>query len=132
MTRFRILLTAGAALGTLAYGVPAAAHPDHAKTEEVRTIKIVKSDAKDSSEADFAADCGKGRKFESSSTAGDGTKERRVSKMLICSNPGESDAKWAATLREALANVETNTEMAADGKAKIVADLKSEIARIGK
>src|SRR5688572_8402287 len=132
MNNIRIILAAGAAMGALIFSVPAAAHPDHAKTEEVRTIKIVKADGKESGKADFAADCGKGRKFESSATAGDGTKEKRVSKMVICSDPGESDAKWAATLREALANIESNDEMPADGKAKIVADLKSEIARIGK
>ena len=58
--------------------------------------------------------------------------EKRVSKMVICSDPDESDAKWEATLRKALADVETNADMPADGKAKIMADLKSEIARVSK
>ena len=132
MNKFRVILAAGTAMGALAYGVPGAAHPDHAKTEEVRTIKIVKADGKGGDRADFAADCGKGRKFESSAEAGDGTKEKRVSKMVICSDPDESDAKWEATLRKALADVETNADMPADGKAKIMADLKSEIAKVSK
>ena len=131
---YRMILAATGAMSALALATPSGAHPDHgSKTEEVREIKIVHADGKKhGSRSDFVADCGNGRKFESSAEAGDGTKEKRVSKMVICSDPGESDAKWAATLREALANVETNADMPADGKAKIMADLKSEIARIGK
>ena len=135
MNHFRTILAAGAAIAALAIGVPSAAHPDHSKTEEVREIKIIKSDkagGEHQGHADFAADCGKGRKFESSATAGDGTKEKRVSKMVICSDPGESDAAWEKTLRDALAKVESNDDMPAEGKAKIMADLKTEIARIGK
>ena len=52
--------------------------------------------------------------------------------MVICSDPGESDADWAKTLGKALADVEGNKDMPADAKAQIVADLKSEIAKIGK
>ena len=45
---------------------------------------------------------------------------------------GATDAKWEATLRDALANIEANKDMPPDGKAKIMADLQSEIAKIGK
>jgi len=134
MNQLRLILAASAAMAALAFGVPLAAHPNHQTTkEEVREIKIVKADGKrEISKAEFAADCGKGRKFESTATAGDGTKEKRVSKMVICSDPGESDEAWAKTLRDALARVEANEDMPADGKAQIVADLKSEIAKVGK
>ena len=132
MNQFRIILAAGTAMAALAYGVPTAAHPDHSTKEEVREIKIIKSDSKQISKAEFVAECGKGRKFESSATAGDGTKEKRVSKMVICSDPGESEAAWEKTLRDALARVEANDDMPPEGKAKIMADLKSEIAKIGK
>jgi hypothetical protein len=133
MTMFRIILSASAMIA-LACAVPAAAHPDHKKTEEVRTIKIVKADGSHAGHADhaaLAADCGKGRKFESSSTSGD-DKNKNVSKMVICSDPGESDAEWAATLRKALAEVEANGDIRGEGKAQIVADLRAEIAKVGK
>ena len=109
MTRFHLILSASA-MTALAWAMPAAAHPDDKKTEEVRTIKIVKADGSNAGRADLAADCGKGRKFESSSTSGD-DKNKNVSKMVICSDPGESDAEWAATLRKALADVEANADM---------------------
>ena len=135
MNQFRIILAASAAMAALAYGVPSAAHPDHsAGTEEVRTIKIVKSDkagGEHLGHSDLVADCGQGRKFESSASTG-GDKNKRVSKMVICSDPGESDAEWRKTLSKALADVEGNTDMPAAGKAKIIADLRSEIAKIGK
>ena len=134
MNRFRIILAAGAAVSALALAAPTLAHPDHATKEEVREIKIIKTDKAGAAthDAGIAANCGKGRKFESSAEAGDGTKEKRVSKMVICSDPGESDEAWAKTLRDALARVQGNADMPADGKAKIMADLNAEIARIGK
>jgi hypothetical protein len=133
MNQFRVILAATAAMAALAIGVPSAAHPDHSTKEEVREIKIVKMDktGKHISKAEFVADCGKGRKFESSSTTGD-EKNKNVNKMVICSDPGESDEAWAKTLRDALAQVEANTDMNPEGKARIMADLRSEIARIGK
>jgi hypothetical protein len=137
MNQIRIILAAGAAMAALAYGVPSAAHPEHQTTkEEVREIKIVKADGAktvtvEMDKEEVAANCGKGRKFESSSTSGD-DENKNVSKMVICSDPGESDEAWAKTLRDALARVEGNDDFPADSKAQIVADLKSEIAKVGK
>ena len=136
MNQIRIILAAGTVVAALAFAAPGAAHPEHQSTtkEEVREIK---ADAKgnrivvDGDHKDFAADCGKGRKFESSSSTGD-DKAKNVSKIVICSDPGESDEAWAKTLKDALARVESNTDMPDTGKAQIVADLKSEIAKLGK
>ena len=130
MNQLRIILAASVAMAALAYGVPSAAHSDHSKTEEVRTIKIVKSDGKEISKSEFVADCGKGRKFESSANSGD-EKQKNISKMVICSDPGESDAAWRSTLSKALAEVEGNKDMPAPAKAQIMADLRKEIAKIG-
>lgn len=134
MNQFRIILAASVAMVALALGVPGAAHPDHSgKTEEVRTIKIIKSD-KDGKEirtSEVIADCGQGRKFESASNTGD-DKHKSVSKMVICSDPGESDAEWSKTLNKALADVQSNQDMPAAAKTQIIADLRSEIAKIGK
>lgn len=135
MNQFRIILVASAAMAALVYGVPIAAHPDHSTTkEEVREIKIIKSDkagGEHLGHPEFVADCGKGRKFESNSSSGD-NKNKNVSKMVICSDPGESDADWSKTLNKALADVEGNKDMPAPAKAQIIADLRSEIAKLGK
>lgn len=133
MNQFRFILATTAAIAALAIGVPSAAHPDHDTTkQEVREIKIVKADGKkEISESEFVANCGKGRKFESSSSTGD-DKDKHVSKMVICSDPGESDEAWAKTLKDALARVESNSDMPNAGKAQIIADLKTEIAKLGK
>ena len=131
MNQFRVILAAGVAMAGLVIGVPIAAHPDHqSNNEQVREIKIIKSDKAQISKAEFVAECGKGRKFESSSSTGD-DKNKKVSKMLICSDPGESDAEWKKTLSDALARVEANDDMPAEGKARIMADLRSEIAKVG-
>lgn len=137
MHHLRIMLAAGAVMTALTVGDPLAAHPDHsANTEEVREIKIVKADGPrtvtlEVDKEQFAANCGKGRKFESTSTSG-GDKDKHVAKMVICSDPGESDEAWAKTLKDALARVETSSDMPDSGKAQIIADLKSEIARLGR
>jgi hypothetical protein len=133
MNQFRFILATTAAIAALAIGAPSAAHPDHeTTTQEVREIKIVKADGKkEISKSEFVANCGKGRKFESSSSTGD-DKDKHVSKMVICSDPGESDEAWAKTLKDALARVESNSDMPEAGKAQIIADLKTEIAKLGK
>ena len=127
MNQFRIIMAAGAAI---AIGASASAHPEHQTKEEVREIKIVKADGKKMTKAEIAADCGKGRKFESSASTGD-DENKNVSKIVICSDPGESNEAWAKTLRDTLTRVEANSDMPAESKAKIVADLRSEIARSG-
>ena len=131
MTTYRFMLAAGTAIAALAIAAPSAAHPDHETREEVREVKIIKADGKRISKSSFVADCGKGRKFESSSSTGD-DRNKNVSKMVICSDPGESDEAWAKTLSEALARVESNDDMPAEGKARIAADLRSELAKLGK
>jgi hypothetical protein len=149
MNKFRMILAAGSAMAALAYGVPALAHPEHQATDEVvREIKTVNHDGEKTVEirkvvkgdkaagakiedGEFVANCGEGRKFESAASSG-GDKEKHVNKMVICSDKGESDAEWAQTLRKALARIEADKDVPPQGKAQIMADLKSEIARLGK
>ena len=149
MNQFRIILAAGAAMAALAYGATTFAHPsEDTKQEVVREVKtvnhdgdktieihkIVKGDkagAEAMGKAQFVAACGKGRKFESVAKSGEGNK-KNVNMIVLCSDPGESDAQWEKTLRDALARIETNKDMPPEGKAQIMADLKSEIARLGK
>ena len=143
MNQFRLILAAGAAMTALAIAVPSAAHPEGDGTkQEVREIKIIKSTSTDKDVAidkvikggahgDLVADCGDGRKFESTSSGGD-EKKKNVSKMVICSDPGASDAEWSKTLNKALADVEGNKDMPAPAKQQIIADLKSELAKLNK
>lgn len=129
MNQFRISIAAGAAVAALAFGAAATAHPEHEMTkQEVREITIVKGDGKTASKTELAAKCGKGRRFESSASTGD-DENKNVSKIVICSDPGESNEDWAKMLRDTLTRVEANSDMSAESKAKIVADLRSEIAR---
>ena len=132
MNQLRLALAGAAAATGLALAGPGLAHPDHSTKEEVREIKIVKADKNAIGKAEFVANCGKGRKFESTSATGEGADKKQVNKMVICSDPGESDAAWEKTLRDALARVEANEDMAPEGKARIMADLRIEIAKIGK
>lgn len=134
MRQLHVILSGATLAAALALAAPALAHPDHSATQETREIKIIKTDAagEKASRAKIAADCGKGRRFESSSEIGDGTKEKHVSKMVICSDPGESDAEWAKTLRDALARLQANDDVPSEGRARIVADLQTELAKLGK
>ena len=138
MNQFRLILAAGAAMTALAIAVPSAAHPEGDGTkQEVREIKIIKSEGDgkkvviEGDDKEFAANCGEGRKFESSSNTGD-AKKKSVSKIVICSDPGESDEAWAKTLKETLARVESDSNIPAEGKTQIIADLKSELAKLNK
>ena len=138
MNQLRIILAASVAMTALALAVPSAAHPDQGtKHEETRTIKIIKTEgdkqvAINTEHDQMIADCGKGRKFESTASKTDGANKKSVSKLVLCSDPGESNEAWVKTLREALANVQGNKDMPADAKAQIVADLNAEIAKAGK
>ena len=148
MKQYRIILAAGAAIAALAIGVPIAAHPEHATTENVRETKTVtkdgdktieihkivkgdKADGKEIEETTLVSDCGGGRKFESIAQTGEGDK-KNVNKIVLCADKGESQAQWDKTLHDALTRLEANNDMPADGKAKIMADLRNEIAKNGK
>jgi hypothetical protein len=148
MNHFRIILAASAGVAALAIGVPIAAHPEHSTTNEVREVKtvtkdgdktieihkVVKGDKAGGVEIDegtFVANCGEGRKFESVAKTGDGDKQN-VNKIVLCADKDESQAQWEKTLRDALARLEANKDMPSEGKAKIMADLRSEIAKTGK
>jgi hypothetical protein len=145
MKHFRIILAAGAAVAALAICAPIAAHPEHRTTENVRETKtvtkdgdqtievhkIVKGDGKETDVSTMVSDCGGGRRFESAAQTGEGDK-KSVNKIVLCADKGESQAQWDKALRDALARLEANTDMPSEGKAKIMADLRNEIARNGK
>ena len=150
MNNFHLALIAGAA--ALSYGAPSLAHPEHDASEEVvREVHVVTGDNGPRKEkrtelkvirsgdgkgqhlghmkADAAVNC-TGRKFESAAETG--SDKKNVSKIVLCADAGESEAEWSKTLKDALARVESSDRMPAESKAKIAADLRSEIAKYGK
>lgn len=52
------------------------------------------------------------------------------SKVKMCGNEGQSDADWVGTLKDAIAKLEANQEMAAATRDQIITAIKAEIARI--
>ncbi|MCA1654786.1 MAG: hypothetical protein LC656_11650 [Sphingomonadales bacterium] len=69
------------------------------------------------------------RKFEATAEIADGA-QKRVSKIKLCAKPGEDDAAWLKALEQARAKIGEMDQLAPDSRAKIVADLDAEIARM--
>lgn len=56
--------------------------------------------------------------------------ESRQSKAKLCGKHGQSDADWVGTLKDAIAKLETNEEMALAVREQIKAAISAEIARL--
>jgi hypothetical protein len=52
------------------------------------------------------------------------------SKVKLCGKEGQTETEWIDTLKDAVAKLDSNTEMAAEMRNQITAALKSEIARL--
>lgn len=52
------------------------------------------------------------------------------SKVKLCGKNGQSDAEWIGTLKDAIAKLNANSEVAPEVRDQIIAALKSEIARL--
>jgi hypothetical protein len=95
---------------------------------------MVKGDKAERTEIDettMVANCGGGRKFESVAQSGEGDR-KNVNKIVLCADKAETQAQWDKTLRDALARIESDKNLPSEGKAKIMADLRNEIAKNGK
>lgn len=69
------------------------------------------------------------RQFEMTAEVIEGG-EKRVIHVKLCAKPGEDDATWLKSLRQAAATIKGRSQLPAESRAKIVADLDAEIARI--
>jgi len=56
--------------------------------------------------------------------------ERKSSKVKLCGKQGQTDAEWAATLKDAAAKIEANDKMPQTAKDQLSAALKAEIAKV--
>ena len=55
--------------------------------------------------------------------------EKQSSKVKLCGKQGQTDAEWAATLKDAAAKIEANDKMPQAAKDQLSAALKAEIAK---
>lgn len=56
--------------------------------------------------------------------------ERKSSKVKLCGKQGQTDAEWAATLKDAAAKIDANDKMPQGAKDQLSAALKAEIAKV--
>lgn len=69
------------------------------------------------------------RRFESTAEVVEKGK-KRVTHIKLCAKPGESDATWVKSLEQAAPTIKGSSQLPAERRAKIVADLDAEIARV--
>lgn len=55
----------------------------------------------------------------------------RESKVKLCGTPGQTDAEWIVTLKDAIAKVVANPKMAPGAKQQIITAVNAEIVRLG-
>lgn len=68
------------------------------------------------------------RKFETTATI-DANGQKRETHIRLCGKKGESDAEWAATLKDAIKRIK-GSPLADESKARIVAELTAEIGKL--
>ena len=71
-----------------------------------------------------------GRKFETA-IAREVNGKRRLSRIHLCGNPGQTDAQWVRTLEDAIAKIEASSGFSADSKTQAIEAIKDEIAKAG-
>ena len=147
MNHFRIAIL-GVTAAAVAFAAPGLAKDRPATKQVEKHVEIIHADHKDgagkdgdkkivkrhvivdgesSERAALMAKCGD-RRFESVAVSGT-EQDKRQTKIKLCAAKGESNAQWAKTLNDALARLEANQDMPPENKAKIVAELKAEIAK---
>ena len=70
-----------------------------------------------------------GEKFEASAEGGTADKKQRT-RIVLCGEKGKSNADLAAMLEKAASRIESESEMPAESKAKVLAQLRSKIAEL--
>ena len=113
MNRLIFALALGAGLAPAALGQEQPAAP--AERADPETVKLV-------------ADCS-ARKFETV-VEREENGEKKSSKVKLCGQPGQTDAEWIATLRDAAAKIEGNPNLSQSAKEQLSAALEAEIAKV--
>ncbi len=120
-----------AAMAVIGVATPAMAHTTHkvvvrktvASNGTTRTL-----DNGDQAAKAIIAGCGE-RRFETSAEVMD-QGHKRMTKIKLCAKPGEDDATWLKSLRQAALTIKGTEALPQASRTKIVADLDAEIARV--
>jgi len=94
------------------------------------TTKTTTSVSGDPAAKAIIAGCGD-KHFETQAEIDDGAGHKRVTKIKLCAKPGEDDAAWLQTLRQARGQVGKLTQLPPSSRTKLAADFDAEIARVG-
>ena len=70
-----------------------------------------------------------GEKFEASADGGTADKKQRT-RIVLCGEKGKSNAELATMLEKAAAKIESESDMPAENKAQVLAQLRSKIAEL--
>lgn len=70
------------------------------------------------------------RKFETTVRFTGANGKPRQSNVKLCGKPGQTDAEWAVTLRDAARKVQANTAMPAEARQQIADALSAELAKL--
>src|SRR4030095_5362279 len=82
----------------------------------------------DTTAAAIVADCN-ARKFETKAEI-ERNGEKHIVKIKLCAAKDGDTSAWVRTLKDAKAKIASHPEISQDSKAKIVAELNAEIARV--
>jgi hypothetical protein len=77
----------------------------------------------------FEQRCG-GRQFETS-IAREVNGKKRLSRIHLCGDAGQTNAQWISTLKDAIAKIEAAPGFSADSKTQAIEAIKDEIAKAG-
>ncbi len=129
-----------ASLALAAFAAPGFAHPhesDDAKVEthETRVVKIIRHGGKpgDGTQATVIASCdGPAKKFETEAESKSADGKVTKSRVILCSKGGLDNATLAERLKKARASLAEEKELGGEAKAKALAALDAEIARLSK
>ena len=125
----RVALTVGLAMALLTPGMGVAAPPKARKTIKpaARAATVVSGDP---AARAIVAGCG-ARRFETSAEVLN-QGEKRVTRIKLCAKPGEDDAAWLRTLRQAREQIGGASQLAPASRIKLGHDLDAEIAQVEK
>jgi len=117
--------------------VPAAAATPHRVVHKVVIKKVVSADgttkttvSDDPAVKAIIAGCGD-KHFETQAEVDDGAGHKRLTKIKLCAKPGEDQAAWLQTLRQARGQIGHLTQLPPSSRTKLAADFDAEIARVG-
>ena len=122
--RTRMMLAAAALLAGPALGQAGAGQ----RNDSRKMVRQMSGKTVDPEAEAALANCA-AHKFEASAEVGEG-KAKRVTRIKLCGKAGDSDEAWIATLQKAGAQIKASEQLPEESRAKLIAAIDAEIARI--